>query len=125
MPMCIAMLQNQAKNITCQNVNLTWPGSGSPPFQMWVVARRQKSAAESTSALGGVDELPQRHQAKRDEHERHPGRGDVGHAGDEGVAVHRHDGREQPDRKHRGNPAALTSHASVLGIDQTDRSSDW
>ena len=26
MPMCQAMLQNQAKNITCQNVNLTWPG---------------------------------------------------------------------------------------------------
>jgi hypothetical protein len=31
MPMCIAMLQNQAKNMMCQNVNLTWPAIGAPP----------------------------------------------------------------------------------------------
>jgi hypothetical protein len=27
MPMCIAMLQNHAKNVVCQKVNFTWPGS--------------------------------------------------------------------------------------------------
>ena len=47
MPMCIAMLQNQAKNIVCQNVNLTCPGSGSPPFQMSVSAFPQKPSSES------------------------------------------------------------------------------
>ena len=43
MPMCMAMLQNQAKNITCQKVNFIWPGSGSPPFQICVLASAQTS----------------------------------------------------------------------------------
>ena len=51
MPMCMAMLQNQAKNMTCQKVNLTWPGSGSPPFQIWVVSEGPEVAeSERTSA---------------------------------------------------------------------------
>src|SRR6056297_1143100 len=29
-PMCIAIFANQAKNITCQNVNLLWPSAGTP-----------------------------------------------------------------------------------------------
>ena len=45
MPMCIAMLQNQAKNITCQKVNFTCPGSGSPPFQITVLRLRPEVAA--------------------------------------------------------------------------------
>ena len=47
MPMCIAMLQNQAKNITCQKVNFAWPGSGAPPFQMSSCAFGQNSPTES------------------------------------------------------------------------------
>ena len=46
MPMCIAILQNHAKNITCQNVNFTCPGSGAPPFQMEVWHSAQRSLAE-------------------------------------------------------------------------------
>ena len=45
----MAMLQNQAKNVTCQKVNFTCPGSGSPPFQISVVARCHRSLAERTS----------------------------------------------------------------------------
>jgi hypothetical protein len=48
MPMCIAMLQNQAKNITCQKVNFTWPGSGAPPFQISVCASLQNPLIEVT-----------------------------------------------------------------------------
>src|SRR5512136_2881791 len=48
MPMCTAMLQNQAKNMTCQKVNFTCPGSGSPPFQITVCAACQKSPGEVT-----------------------------------------------------------------------------
>ena len=47
MPMCIAMLQNQAKKRTCQKVNLVCPGSGSPPFQIRVCALGQKPESES------------------------------------------------------------------------------
>ena len=50
MPMCIAMLQNHAKNITCQNVNFVWPGSGSPPFQICVLAKAQTSDRPWTGA---------------------------------------------------------------------------
>jgi hypothetical protein len=46
MPMCQAMLQNQAKNMTCQKVNLTWPGWGAPPVQMTVLAMCQKSPTD-------------------------------------------------------------------------------
>ena len=46
MPMCQAMLQNQAKNMTCQKVNFTCPGIGSPPFQTTVEAMCQKSPGD-------------------------------------------------------------------------------
>ena len=48
MPMCMAMLQNHAKNITCQNVNFTRPASGAPPFQITSFAAGQNEATEST-----------------------------------------------------------------------------
>ena len=47
MPMCTAMLQNHAKNSTCQNVNFARPASGSPPVQMSSFAFGQNSAADS------------------------------------------------------------------------------
>ena len=50
MPICIAMLQNQAKNITCQNVNFIWPGKGCPPRQITSSANRQSSPSELTEA---------------------------------------------------------------------------
>ena len=46
MPMCMAMLQNQAKNMTCQKVNFTWPASGAPPVQMSSFAFGQNSPTE-------------------------------------------------------------------------------
>ncbi len=48
MPMCQATLQNQAKKHTCQKVNFTRPARGSPPFQITVSARGQKSRTEAT-----------------------------------------------------------------------------
>ena len=48
MPMCIAMLQNQAKNMVCQKVNFTCPGSGSPPVQITVCAALHSSPLECT-----------------------------------------------------------------------------
>ena len=47
MPMCIAMLQNHAKNMTCQKVNFTRPASGSPPVQISSCAFGQNSPTES------------------------------------------------------------------------------
>src|SRR6056297_670797 len=46
MPICIAMFVNQAKKVTCQKVNLIWPGRASPPVQIWVFASAHRSAAE-------------------------------------------------------------------------------
>ena len=56
MPMCQAMLQNQAKNMTCQKVNFTWPGWGAPPFQMTVLARCQKSPHRPEPHLPQADD---------------------------------------------------------------------
>ena len=47
-PMCMARLQNQAKKVTCQKVNLVWPGRGSPPVQMVSFATDQKSPTDVT-----------------------------------------------------------------------------
>ena len=51
MPMCQTMLQNQAKNITCQNVNFICPGCGAPPVQMRVEATSQKASSPVTPIL--------------------------------------------------------------------------
>ncbi len=45
--MCTAMLQNHAKNRTCQNVNFTRPASGGPPVQMSSWAFGQNSPTDS------------------------------------------------------------------------------
>ena len=59
MPMCIAMLQNQAKNMTCQKVNFTWPGSGSPPFQIDVWHNVPDIAERLDLVSSRRQELPQ------------------------------------------------------------------
>src|SRR5512143_1609378 len=46
--MCIAALQNQEKNTTCQNVNFVCPARGSPPVQIRSCAIFQKSPGEVT-----------------------------------------------------------------------------
>ena len=71
MPMCIAMLQNQAKNSTCQKVNLVCPGSGSPPFQI-ALRHRPGSPGEWHPELTQADD------AEGEEDEHHPRRSDVG-----------------------------------------------
>ena len=45
MPMCMAILANQAKNITCQKVNLPCPAKGTP-VQILSLATAQKSENE-------------------------------------------------------------------------------
>src|SRR5512139_1716310 len=50
MPMCIAMLQNQAKNVTCQKVNFVRPGNGAPPRQICVRATFHRSPTDRTEA---------------------------------------------------------------------------
>jgi hypothetical protein len=49
--MCMAMLQNQAKNITCQKENLDSPASGTP-VQIRVLATCQNSEIEWHPSLG-------------------------------------------------------------------------
>ena len=52
-PMCMAMLQNHAKNMTCQKVNLDMPATGTP-VQIRSCATRQKSPMDSTPSLGST-----------------------------------------------------------------------
>ena len=47
MPMCMAMLVNHAKNVTCQNVKRTRPSMGTP-VQIFSFATCQKSPAPVT-----------------------------------------------------------------------------
>ena len=47
MPMCMAMLQNQAKNTTCQKVNFTCPASGAPPVHTTACRRGHRPSVES------------------------------------------------------------------------------
>ena len=108
MPMCIAMLQNQAKNMTCQNVNFTCPGSGSPPVQMSVCACDQNPSSEVDADLAQPDE------PERDEHQHHPRRGDVRDARHDLVAVGRDDGDE---RAHRQRPPRPSRRCSGRGRD--------
>ena len=102
MPMCIAMLQNQAKNITCQKVNLVWPGSGSPPFQMRVCAIVPGVAQRRHPELAQADD------AEGEEDQDHPRRRDVGEPGDALVAIGGHHGDQPAHHQHRGGPG----HAS-------------
>src|SRR5690606_14896330 len=50
-PICMAMLQNHAKKVTCQKVNLLWPSRGTP-VQILVSATGQKSDEEVTPSSG-------------------------------------------------------------------------
>ena len=50
-PICIAMLQNQAKNITCQMVNRLCPSNGTP-VQIVSLATVQKVSSEVTPSCG-------------------------------------------------------------------------
>src|SRR5207245_9693210 len=52
-PICMAMLQNHAKNMTCQKVNLDMPATGTP-VQIRSCATRQKSPMDSTPSLGSI-----------------------------------------------------------------------
>src|SRR6266516_3044527 len=52
-PMCMAMLQNHAKNMMCQKLNLATPCAGTP-VQMRSLATRQKSPTDVTPSLGST-----------------------------------------------------------------------
>ncbi len=51
MPMCIAMLVNQAKNVMCQNEKWARPSSGAPVQIFWF-ATAQRSPTELTPSWG-------------------------------------------------------------------------
>ena len=50
-PICIAILVNQAKNNICQKVNLLWPGSGTPDH-IFSEATSQKLSKELIPSFG-------------------------------------------------------------------------
>src|SRR5437773_12221530 len=52
-PLIHANLQNHAKNMTCQKVNLDMPATGTP-VQIRSCATRQKSPMDSTPSLGST-----------------------------------------------------------------------
>ncbi|MBA7579380.1 hypothetical protein ES708_21250 [subsurface metagenome] len=52
-PMCMAMLANQAKNITCQSVNFDWPSTGTP-VQIFSLATCQKSLNDVHPSVGST-----------------------------------------------------------------------
>ena len=111
MPMCMAMLQNQAKNVTCQKVNFVWPGSGSPPFQIDVLASCQTSPTDLISVPVAVEKLAGGHKSEGQEDQHHPGRGDVGELRDALVAVAATIEISGTDDQHGQHPA------ETVGID--------
>src|SRR5216117_4188272 len=52
-PMSMAMLQNHAKNMMCQKLNLATPCAGTP-VQMRSLATRQKPPTDVTPSLGST-----------------------------------------------------------------------